>query len=95
MQATMEEKQMHPYPARHITLTALLCGAIAAIGLPGCEKKADPVAAAQVADKKAEIVPLSKEQKAAWRTAMKPVWKQFEGDIGKSLIDAAERSNKP
>ncbi|MBP8184032.1 MAG: DctP family TRAP transporter solute-binding subunit, partial [Rhodoferax sp.] len=48
-----------------------------------------------IADKKAEIVPLSKEQKAAWRTAMKPVWKQFEGDIGKSLIDAAERSNKP
>ncbi|MBP8225364.1 MAG: TRAP transporter substrate-binding protein, partial [Acidovorax sp.] len=42
-----------------------------------------------IADKKAEIVPLSKEQKAAWRTAMKPVWKQFEGDIGKSLIDAA------
>lgn len=48
-----------------------------------------------IADKKAEVVPLSKEQKAAWRTAMKPVWKQFEGDIGKSLIDAAERSNKP
>ena len=48
-----------------------------------------------IADKKAEIVPLSKEQKAAWRTAMKPVWKQFEGEIGKNLIDAAERSNKP
>ncbi len=48
-----------------------------------------------IADKKAEVVPLSKEQKAAWRTAMKPVWKQFEGEIGKNLIDAAERSNKP
>ena len=43
------------HTARHLSLTALLCGAIAAIGLPGCEKKADPVAAAQVADKKAGI----------------------------------------
>ena len=43
------------HTARHLSLTALLCGAIAAIGLPGCEKKADPVASAQVADKKAGI----------------------------------------
>ncbi len=47
-----------------------------------------------IADKKAEVVPLSKEQKAAWRTAMQPVWKKFEGDIGKDLIDAAQRANK-
>ena len=47
-----------------------------------------------IADKKAEVVPMSKEQKAAWRTAMKPVWKKFEGDIGKNLIDAAQRANQ-
>jgi len=47
-----------------------------------------------IADKKAEVVPLSKEQKAAWRTAMQPVWKKFEGEIGKDLIDAAQRANK-
>lgn len=47
-----------------------------------------------IADKKAEVVPMTKEQKAAWRAAMKPVWKQFEGEIGKDLIDAAERANK-
>ena len=46
-----------------------------------------------IADKKAEVVPLSKEQKAAWRTAMQPVWKKFEGQIGKDLIDAAQRAN--
>ena len=46
-----------------------------------------------IADKKAEVVPMSKEQKAAWRTAMKPVWKKFEGDIGKNLIDAAQKAN--
>ena len=47
-----------------------------------------------IADKKAEVVPLSKEQKVAWRTAMQPVWKKFEGDIGKNLIDAAQKANK-
>ncbi|MGP1629126.1 MAG: TRAP transporter substrate-binding protein [Giesbergeria sp.] len=47
-----------------------------------------------IADKKAEVIPLTKEQKAAWRTAMKPVWKQFEGEIGKNLIDAALRANQ-
>ena len=46
-----------------------------------------------IADKKAEVVPLNKEQKAAWRTAMQPVWKKFEGQIGKDLIDAAQRAN--
>ena len=56
---------MHPHPARYITLTTLICGAIAVIALPGCEKKADPIAAAQVADKKAEIpVPGIAEVKA-------------------------------
>ena len=47
-----------------------------------------------IADKKAEVVALTKEQKAAWRTAMQPVWKKFEGDIGKNLIDAAQRANQ-
>ena len=47
-----------------------------------------------IAAKQAEVVPMTKEQKAAWRTAMKPVWKKFEGEIGKNLIDAAEKANK-
>jgi hypothetical protein len=36
-------------------LIAGLALAISIVGISGCEKKADPVAAAQVADKKAEI----------------------------------------
>ena len=32
---------------------------------------------------------LSPEQRAEWVETMKPVWKQFESDIGKDLIDAA------
>ncbi len=52
------------------------------------------------ADKKAiaesgrtTIHELTDEQRAAWVESMKPVWKQFEGDIGKDLIDAAVASN--
>jgi C4-dicarboxylate-binding protein DctP len=43
---------------------------------------------------KAKIQKLSKDDVAAWRKAMEPVWKKFEGDIGHDLIDAALKSNK-
>lgn len=43
---------------------------------------------------KAKIQALSKDDVAAWRKAMEPVWKKFEGDIGRDLIDAALKSNK-
>ncbi len=43
---------------------------------------------------KAKIQQLSKEDIAAWRQAMEPVWKKFEGDIGRDLIDAALKSNQ-
>lgn len=43
---------------------------------------------------KTEIITLTKDQQAAWRKAMTPVYKKFEPDIGKDLIDAALASNK-
>jgi len=43
---------------------------------------------------KAKLAKLSKEDTAAWRKTMEPVWKKFEGDIGRDLIDAALKSNK-
>jgi C4-dicarboxylate-binding protein DctP len=42
---------------------------------------------------KAKIQPLTKDDVAAWRKAMAPVWKKFEGDIGADLIQAASKSN--
>jgi C4-dicarboxylate-binding protein DctP len=36
---------------------------------------------------------LNAEQRAAWVEAMKPVWAQFEGDIGADLIQAATAFN--
>ncbi len=42
---------------------------------------------------KAKIQTLSKDDLAAWRKAMDPVWQKFEGQIGKDLIDAAQKAN--
>ncbi len=44
--------------------------------------------------KKAEVIKLNKSEKEAWRNAMKPVWAQFEPEIGKDLIDAALQANE-
>jgi C4-dicarboxylate-binding protein DctP len=43
---------------------------------------------------KAKIQPLSKSDLAAWQKAMEPVWKRFEPEIGKDLIQAALKANK-
>jgi C4-dicarboxylate-binding protein DctP len=42
-----------------------------------------------------EFVTVTPQEVAAWREAMKPVWKQFEAEIGKDIIDAALASNIP
>ncbi len=42
---------------------------------------------------KAKVQTLDKEDVAAWRKAMEPVWKKFEGDIGPDLIQSALKSN--
>jgi len=41
------------------------------------------------------VIKLTKAEKAEWRKAMKPVWAQFEPEIGKDLIDAALHANEP
>ncbi|TEW55276.1 DctP family TRAP transporter solute-binding subunit [Psychromonas sp. RZ22] len=38
---------------------------------------------------------LTPEQRQAWVTALKPVWKKFEKDIGSDLIEAAQAANNP
>jgi C4-dicarboxylate-binding protein DctP len=42
---------------------------------------------------RSEIVNLTPEERSKWVEQMKPVWKKFEEDIGKDLIDAAAASN--
>ncbi|WP_061240059.1 C4-dicarboxylate TRAP substrate-binding protein DctP [Ectopseudomonas composti] len=41
-----------------------------------------------------EILTLTPEQRNEWRTAMQPVWKKFEGEIGPDLIKAAQAANQ-
>ncbi len=43
--------------------------------------------------RRTEIIELSPEERQKWIDAMKPVWKKFEGAIGKDNIDAATASN--
>lgn len=47
-----------------------------------------------VDSKRSEILTLTDAERAQWVEAMKPVWKKFEGDIGKDLIDEAYNSNQ-
>ncbi len=44
--------------------------------------------------RRSEVIALAPEQRTKWVEAMKPVWKKFEGDVGKDMIDAAYGSNK-
>ena len=43
--------------------------------------------------KRSTIVELTPAERQQWVDAMKPVWKQFEGQIGKEYIDAAVQAN--
>jgi C4-dicarboxylate-binding protein DctP len=42
---------------------------------------------------RSQVIQLTDEERAQWVEAMKPVWKKFENDIGKDLIDSAAASN--
>lgn len=41
-----------------------------------------------------EIISLTPEQRLAWRERMRPVWQQFESDIGADIIKAAQTVNR-
>jgi C4-dicarboxylate-binding protein DctP len=47
----------------------------------------------KVLDSGVEIRELSPEQRERWVEAMKPVWAEFQDDIGQDLIDAALAAN--
>ena len=48
---------------------------------------------AKIVEAGGTIRKLTPEQRAAWVTAMKPVWSKFEKDIGADLIEAAVNAN--
>jgi C4-dicarboxylate-binding protein DctP len=50
--------------------------------------------AAIFASGKSQLITLTDAERSQWVVAMKPVWQQFEGAIGKQLIDAAVAANQ-
>lgn len=46
-----------------------------------------------VDSKRTKIITLSDAERSQWVDAMKPVWEEFEKEIGKEMIDAAYKSN--
>ena len=47
-----------------------------------------------IAAGRAKLIGLSKEERAAWRTAMQPLWKQYEAEIGADMLRAAQTVNR-
>ncbi|WP_322977889.1 TRAP transporter substrate-binding protein [Pseudomonas sp. C11] len=43
---------------------------------------------------RSQVISLTPEQRQAWRDAMRPVWAQFEDQIGKDVIKAAQTVNR-
>ena len=42
-----------------------------------------------------ELIELTDEERRQWREALMPVWKAYESQIGKELIEAAQAANQP
>ena len=42
-----------------------------------------------------EIINLTKDEREKWLSAMQPVWKKFERQIGKQVIADAYQANSP
>jgi C4-dicarboxylate-binding protein DctP len=48
----------------------------------------------KIIDAGKEVRQLTTAQREAWVEALKPVWNQFEKDVGADLIDAAQKANQ-
>ncbi len=64
-----------------------------AVGNRIAQTKADEDRQAIADSGRSKIHAVSKEARGQWVTAMKPVWQQFEHEVGKDMIDAAVASN--
>lgn len=64
-----------------------------ALGNQVAAEKAEEDKQTIIDSKRSEVINLTAAERAQWVDVMKPVWKQFEGEIGKDLIDAAYSAN--
>jgi len=64
-----------------------------ALGNKVAGQKADEDKQRIIDSKRSQVLTLKPAERAQWVEVMKPVWKQFEDQIGKDLIDAAYNAN--
>ena len=64
-----------------------------ALGNKVAGQKADEDKQRIIDSKRSQVLTLKPAERAQWVEVMKPVWRQFEGQIGKELIDAAYNAN--
>ena len=64
-----------------------------ALGNKVAGQKADEDKQKIIDSGRSEVLTLTAAERAQWVEVMKPVWKQFEGEIGKDLVDAAYNAN--
>jgi len=43
---------------------------------------------------KTKLVSLTEQERAAWRSAMQPVWKTYEAEVGADMLRAAQTVNR-
>ncbi|MNE41663.1 Bacterial extracellular solute-binding protein, family 7 [compost metagenome] len=43
---------------------------------------------------RSRLITLDEQQREAWRQAMRPVWQQFEAQIGSDVLKAAQTVNR-
>jgi len=64
-----------------------------ALGNKVAGQKADEDKQKIIDSKRSQVLTLKPAERAQWVEVMKPVWRQFEDQIGKELIDAAYKAN--
>ena len=64
-----------------------------ALGNKVAGQKADEDKQKIIDSKRSQVLTLKPAERAQWVEVMKPVWRQFEDQIGKELIDAAYNAN--
>ena len=47
-----------------------------------------------IAAGKTQVITLTAQERAAWRTALSPVWKTYEAEIGADVLRAAQAVNR-
>jgi C4-dicarboxylate-binding protein DctP len=60
----------------------------------GAREKAKTDRQRVIDSKKAEVITLTDTELEEWRTVLTPIWKKFESQIGKEIMEQAMQANQ-